>query len=153
VRSLALVALLCACTAAPPRNPQPLGAAELRRPGKEAVAYVQALREEYRALSHIQALLDWYVSTQGETSLHAADYARAFVLAGMMHEGARRRFGEDWYGNPEVGRFLRAELFAPGTSLSAEDVAQRLGFALRLDFQAAARRAAQLVRDADALER
>jgi hypothetical protein len=87
-----------------------------------------------------------------DDTFYAADYARAFVLAGMMHDGMRKKFGDDWYGNPAVGKFLRAELFAPGTSLSAEDVAEKLGFKHELDFKAAAARAKRLVAEADALE-
>jgi len=71
----------------------------------------------------------------------------------MMHEGIRRRFGEDWYANKDVGRFLRDQLFSAGTSLSPEDVAQRLGFPPRVDFEAAAARAQRLVAEADALEK
>ncbi|MFT3915246.1 MAG: hypothetical protein QM704_14340 [Anaeromyxobacteraceae bacterium] len=88
-----------------------------------------------------------------DDTFYSADYSRAFVLAGMTHEGMRRKFGEDWYGNPGVGKFLREQLFAAGTTLSAEDVAARMGFGQKVDFQLAARRAAQLVADADALEK
>jgi hypothetical protein len=91
--------------------------------------------------------------TDVDDTFYAADYSRAFVLAGMMHEGVRRRFGEDWYANREVGRFLRGQLFSAGTSLSAEDVAQRMGFGARVDFEAAAARAHRLVAEADALEK
>jgi len=116
------------------------------------------LRELYRQLFSAAYAFDLndeesqaYLTDVDDT-FYAADYARAFVLAGMMHEGVRRRFGDDWYGNPAVGKFLRAELFEPGMSLTAEEVAQRLGFAPRLDFEAAARRAVQLIAQADALE-
>jgi hypothetical protein len=88
-----------------------------------------------------------------DDTFYSADYERAFVLAGMMHDGIRRRFGEDWYANKEVGAFLRKELFSEGTALSAEDVAAKLGFPPRVDFDAAAARAARLVADADALEK
>ena len=91
--------------------------------------------------------------TDVDETFYAADYARAFVLGGMMHEAVRRRFGEDWYANVEVGVFLREQLFAPGTSLSSEDVAERLGFPRQLDFAAAAARAARLCAEADALEK
>ena len=51
--------------------------------------------------------------TDVDDTFYSADYARAFVLAGMMHESIRRRFGEDWYGNKQVGNFLaRAALRA-----------------------------------------
>ena len=88
-----------------------------------------------------------------DDSFYSADYARAFALAGMMHDGIRKRFGEDWYGNKAVGKFLRQELFAAGTSLSAEDVAARMGFKPEVDFVAAAARAHRLLAEADALEK
>ena len=88
-----------------------------------------------------------------DDTFYSADYGRAFALAGMMHEGMRKKFGEDWYANRAVGQFLKEQLFAPGTSLSAEDVAARMGFGPKVDFQLAARRAKQLVADADALEK
>ena len=89
--------------------------------------------------------------TDVDETFYAADYARAFVLGGMMHAAVRRRFGEDWYANAKVGAFLREQLFAPGTSLSSEEVAERLGFPRTLDFAAAAARAARLCAEADAL--
>jgi peptidase M3-like protein len=117
----------------------------------------ESLRELYRQLFSVAYAfaLDEDESqlylTDVDDTFYSADYARAFVLAGMMHEGIRRRFGEDWYANREVGRFLREQLFAPGTSLSPEDVAERLGFGRTLDFAAAAARAQRLVSEADAL--
>jgi hypothetical protein len=91
--------------------------------------------------------------TDVDDTFYSADYSRAFALAGMMHDAVERRFGSDWYGNREVGKFLKAELVAPGTSLSPEEVAQRLGFSPRLDFEKAVARAARLVPEADALEK
>jgi hypothetical protein len=90
--------------------------------------------------------------TDVDDTFYAADYARAFVLAGMMHDGIRRRFGEDWYGNPAVGKFLREQLFSQGTALTAEQVVERLGFPAKLDFEAAGHRAARLISEADALD-
>ena len=118
-----------------------------------------SLRELYRALfSRAYAFeLDDAESQRyridADQTFYSADYARCFALAGMMHEGIRERFGDDWYGNRDVGRFLKAELFAPGTSLTAEEVAQKLGFAATVDFGLSARRAARLVAEADALEK
>lgn len=117
------------------------------------------LRELYRALFSVAYgfeltdLESQRYRVDVDDTFYAADYARAFALAGMMHEGIRRRFGDDWYGNAQVGSFLKRELFAPGESLSAEEVAQRLGFAPRVDFELAARRAERLVEEADALEK
>jgi hypothetical protein len=48
-----LIVLLCGCAGAPSREG----------------AYVQALREEYRALGRIQLVLSWYAGTQGTASL------------------------------------------------------------------------------------
>jgi len=87
-----------------------------------------------------------------DDTFYSADYARAFALAGMMHEAMRTKFGLDWYANPAVGRFLREQLFSQGTALSAEDVAARLGLPPKIDFALAARRAARLLAEADALE-
>jgi hypothetical protein len=70
-----------------------------------------------------------------------------------MHEAMRRRFGLDWYGNPDVGRFLSRELFSRGTALSPEDVAERIGAPRRIDFAAAARQAKAALLAADSLER
>jgi hypothetical protein len=116
------------------------------------------LRELYRALFsraygfELTAEESQRYRVDVDETFYAADYARAFALAGMLHEGLRRRFGDDWYGDPAVGAFLKRELFAPGESLSAEEVAQRLGFAPRVDFELAARRARRLLAEADALE-
>ena len=117
------------------------------------------LRELYRQLFSVayafelnpdeaQAFL-----TDVDETFYSADYARAFALAGMMHEGIRKRFGEDWYASPAVGKFLKEQLFAPGTALASEDVAERLGFPRAVDFAAAAARAQRLVAEADALEK
>jgi hypothetical protein len=121
----------------------------------DAAADVRSLYRQLFSVAHAFPLSEdesqaWLSDV--DDTFYAADYARAFVLAGMMHDGMRKKFGDDWYGNPAVGRFLRAELFAPGTSLSAEDVAERLGFPHRLDFDAAAARARRLIAEADALE-
>jgi len=88
-----------------------------------------------------------------DDTFYSADYARAFALAGLMHEAVRRKFGPDWYGNPAVGRFLREQLFSRGTALSPEEVAGRMGLAPKVDFELAAKRASRLIADADALER
>ena len=91
--------------------------------------------------------------TDVDDTFYSADYARAFALAGMMHEGMRRRFGDDWYGNHDAGKFLRERLFTQGTALSSEDVAERMGFSRKVDFEAAAARAERLIAEADKLER
>ncbi|MGZ6123783.1 MAG: hypothetical protein ACXWLR_02430 [Myxococcales bacterium] len=117
------------------------------------------LRELYRQLFSVAYAFELNTEEAGlfltdvDDTFYSADYARAFVLAGMMHEGIRRRFGQDWYANPAVGRFLKERLFAPGTALSSEDVAERLGFPRAVDFAGAAARAQRLVAEADALEK
>ncbi len=82
----------------------------------------------------------------------SADYARCFALSAMLDEGLRAHFGAGWTSEPAAGAFLKTQLFAKGRALSAEQVAERLGFAPRLDFALAARRAARLLREADLLE-
>jgi hypothetical protein len=145
---------------------------ELRLHGRPAAQIAPALeliaapdkakddpRELYRQLFSVAYGFELNAEESGlfltdvDDTFYAADYARAFVLAGMMHEGIRRRFGADWYANPAVGRFLKEQLFAPGTALSSEDVAERLGFPRAVDFAAAAARARRLVAEADALEK
>ena len=76
MRFCLLIAVLAACKSAPERvPPQPLNELEKNaRSTKESDAYVQSLREEYRALNHVQSLLGWYVATQGETSLQRLTY-------------------------------------------------------------------------------
>jgi hypothetical protein len=90
--------------------------------------------------------------TDVDDTFYSADYARAFVLAGMLHDSMRAKFGADFYGDKRVGDFLKKQLFAPGASLSAEDVSDRLGFGGKLDFLRSAERARRLIAEADALE-
>ena len=51
----------------------------------------------------------------------------AFALANVVHEGLRSKFGDDWYGNKEVGAFLASKLFADGNKLQADEIAQLFG--------------------------
>jgi len=46
--------------------------------------------------------------TDVDETFYSADYARAFALAGMMHEGIRKRFGEDWYASPRSASSSRS---------------------------------------------
>ena len=89
--------------------------------------------------------------TDADDTFYAADYARAFALAAMMDESLRDRFGA-WTSRADAGPWLRRELFADGRALSVYEVAIKLGFAPRLDFALAARRAERLLAEADALE-
>lgn len=61
--------------------------------------------------------------------LYAADYARAFLLADLLHEVLREKFGEGWMTSAKVGPFLKG-LFAQGNRDTAEEVAKRLGHSL-----------------------
>jgi hypothetical protein len=138
--------------------PDPAQAADAAGPGPAGRAGSAELRELYRQLFSVAY---GFPLTEGEAArfrsdaddtFASADYARAFVLAGSLQEALRLRFGPDWYGKKAVGAFLRRELFAPGESLTAEEVLGRLGFAPRVDFALAAHRAVRLVAEADALE-
>ncbi len=64
--------------------------------------------------------------TDVDDTFYSADYARAFGLADLMHEGLRKKFGADWYSNKAVGAFLR-ELYADGQRLQPDEVAQKFG--------------------------
>lgn len=79
---------------------------------------------------------------------YAADYARAFLLADLLHEVLREKFGAAWFTNPQVGAFLKG-LFAHGNRDGAEEVARQLGHAL--DYQATLSRLTRLRAAADAL--
>jgi hypothetical protein len=120
------------------------GEADLRELYRQAfsVAYGFPLNEQEASRFRVDV----------DDTFYSADYARAFALAGMMHEAIRKKFGEDWYANPAVGKFLREQLFSRGTALSSEEVAARLGLPPRVDFDLSARRAARLLAEADALE-
>lgn len=72
--------------------------------------------------------------TDVDDMFYSADYTRAFALANLIHEGLRQRFGEDWYGKPEVGALLKGSLFADGNRLQPDEVAKLFGFA-RLDLR------------------
>jgi hypothetical protein len=116
-----------------------------------------ALRELYRQLFSLASGVELGEDETArfradvDDTFQSADYARAFALAGTIGEGLRRRFGDDWYGEPRVGAFLRERLFAQGTSLTAEEVAARLGFAPKVDFALSAARAGRLLQAADLL--
>ena len=84
--------------------------------------------------------------TDVDPLFYAADYARAFLLADVILEGLRTRYGGttgDWYQNPEAGNFLRS-LYAEGQREDVDEVAVKLGHA-RLDYGASEARARRLL--------
>ncbi len=84
--------------------------------------------------------------TDTDDTFYSADYARAFSLANLLSEAMRARFGGergDWYGNKEVGAFLKT-LFADGQRLQADEVARLLGEP-RLTYEASEKRARRLL--------
>lgn len=58
---------------------------------------------------------------------YAADYARAFILADMLHEHLRAKFGPAWFSNKSVGPYLKT-LWAAGNRYTAEEIAKRIGY-------------------------
>lgn len=80
---------------------------------------------------------------------YAADYTRAFLLADLLHEVLRAKFGAAWFANPQVGPFLKG-LFAHGNRFGAEEVARQLGHAL--DYRATLDRVKRLSEAAATLE-
>lgn len=59
--------------------------------------------------------------------LYSVDYSRAFALAGQLHHHLRQNYGRRWFLNPQVGQFLKHELFAQGHYLQGDDLARCLG--------------------------
>src|SRR5690349_17523415 len=113
--ALALACLLCAaCKSAPQARPE-LGrnATHPRSRVDESAAYVQALREEYDALTHIQAVLGWYAATQGETPIRKLTYIghdRLFRKTALEAVGNAER-QQGLAGNEALAlRFLRRSL-------------------------------------------
>ncbi len=86
--------------------------------------------------------------TDVDPFFYAADYARAFQLADLLHEHLRARFGKDWYTNPKVGAYLKT-LWAGGDRYTANEIARKLG--KRLDWQASMARLKRLYAAAEAL--
>src|SRR5881394_3991724 len=76
---IALLLAGCATTAAtteqervqpkPPREEMGRPRSKVDPVAESSAAFVQALRDEYRAMGRIQSVIGWYVATQGETSL------------------------------------------------------------------------------------
>lgn len=56
----------------------------------------------------------------------AAIYLRAHLLAAQLERTLLYRFGDDWWNNPEAGKWL-GELWQTGQELSAEEVAESIG--------------------------
>ena len=83
--------------------------------------------------------------TDVDDFFYAADYTRAYGFADMMQEAVRRKFGEDWYGNPEVGRWLREAFWREGTKLSGEEILQQAGYDNGLDFDVVRQRSERLL--------
>jgi hypothetical protein len=84
--------------------------------------------------------------TDVDDTFYAADYARAFGLANLMHEGLRAKFGGkngDWYENKEVGPFLK-KLYAEGQKPQPDELAQTFGYD-HLDFRPTEIRAKRLL--------
>ena len=67
--------------------------------------------------------------TDVDPFFYAADYARAFMLADLLHEHLRAKFGPNWFENPKVGAYLKG-LWASGNRYTAEQIAQKLGTTL-----------------------
>ncbi len=79
---------------------------------------------------------------------YSADYARAFMLADILHEHLRKKFGRDWYSNKKVGPYLKS-LWADGNRYTAEQIAARLS--VPLDYTASLARLKRLYQEAEVL--
>jgi len=86
--------------------------------------------------------------TDVDPFFYSADYARAFMLADILHEHLRTKFGRGWYANPKVGTYLKT-LWADGNRYTAEQIAMKLG--TRLDYRASLARFKRLYQEAEVL--
>ena len=60
--------------------------------------------------------------------LYAIDYVRSFVLATQIDATLSQKFGNEWHTNKDVGKFLKDKLFYAGDKLTADEVAESLGY-------------------------
>ena len=75
---------------------------------------------------------------------YSARYLRAWQLQSVIDEHLVERFDDDWFRNPNTGRWMVGELFAEGQRESAEEVAVRTG-ASKLSFAPLARKVEKLL--------
>lgn len=67
--------------------------------------------------------------TDVDDTLYAADYARAFGLADLIHEALREKYGGrggDWYSSKAIGVLLKS-LWADGQKWQPDEIAQKFG--------------------------
>jgi hypothetical protein len=84
--------------------------------------------------------------TDVDDTFYAADYARAFGLADLIHEALRERYGGkdgNWYDSKEVGALLKS-LWADGQKWQPDEIAQKFGQP-KLTFGPSTRRAQRLL--------
>ncbi len=86
--------------------------------------------------------------TDVDPFFYSADYARAFMLADILHEHLRSKFGRSWYSNKKVGVYLKT-LWADGNRYTAEQIAAKLG--TKLDYRASMARMQRLYQEAEVL--
>lgn len=86
--------------------------------------------------------------TDVDPFFYSADYARAFMLADILHEHLRTKFGRSWYAKKQVGAYLKT-LWADGNRYTAEQIAAKLG--TKLDYRASMARLRRLYQEAEVL--
>src|SRR4029079_12066086 len=65
--------------------------------------------------------------TDVDDFFYAADYTRAYIMADIMQEATRRKFGDNWYTNREVGKLLRDVYWKDGTKLQGDEIVKLAG--------------------------
>jgi len=75
---------------------------------------------------------------------YSSRYLRAWQLQSVLDEHLVERFDDDWFRNPNAGRWLVGELLAEGQRESAEEIAARAG-ASSLSFAPLARKIEKLL--------
>jgi hypothetical protein len=79
-----------------------------------------------------------------DSRFYSARYLRAWQLQSVLDEHLVEQFDDDWFRNPNAGRWLVEELLAEGQRESAEEIAQRTG-ASKLSFAPLARKIEKLL--------
>ncbi len=66
--------------------------------------------------------------TDVDPFFYSADYARSYALAKQIHEGLSKKFGDPWWRNEQVGKFLKEEFWHDANKFQGDEVSRALGY-------------------------
>lgn len=66
--------------------------------------------------------------TDVDPFFYSADYARSYALSKQIHEGLSKKFGDPWWRNEQVGRYLKDEFWHDANKLQGDEAARALGY-------------------------